>query len=153
GLAPGAEVRFRGMPVGEVRRIEIAPAGTHVDIQLRIREAHRATVRDGSSFWIARPRLSGALLSGLAVEDIGALLTPYVGYHTEGERGTPVPDGYRTAVSAERPEVEEAVPAAALVQEPDPRPAAGASDPSVRLVSVVYEVEERDWLSANDFEH
>lgn len=152
GLAPGAEVHLRGMPVGDVRRIELSPEGTHVLIHLRIRETFRRTVTEASAFWIARPRLSGALLSGLAVEDIGALLTPYVGYHTDGDRGTPVPDGYRVAVSDERPEVGTDVPQSALAPDPKAPGTETADAPAVRIVEIVYEVEERDWLSANDVE-
>lgn len=152
GLESGADVRLRGIRVGDVRRVELAADGSHVRVQLRIREAYRKTVTESAVFWIARPRLSGALLGGIAVEDIGALLAPFVGYHNDAARGTPVPDGYQVVASPDRPDVEETVPEEALdvpstVERPEP------TDPdAIRLVEIVYEVEERDWLSGNDVE-
>ena len=136
GLSAGAEVKLRGMPVGDVRRVELAVDGSHVAVDLRISEEFRGTVTDTSRFWIARPRLSGALLSGqFAVEDLSALLSPFVGYHTEGERGTPVPDGYRVAVSDERPEIGAEVPAAALEVDADSPVRPIIDGDAVRLVA------------------
>lgn len=150
GLDAGAAVQLRGMEVGDVRGVELAADGSHVRVHLRIREQYRKTVTDSTEFWIARPRLSGALLGGIAVEDIGALLTPYVGYYTEGERGAPVADGYHVIAAAGRPEIDPEVPAGAR-RAPPPSPRLDPRDPgAIRLVEVVYEVEERDWLSGND---
>jgi hypothetical protein len=152
GLTVGAAVQFRGLDVGDVRAIELAPDGGHVRVRLRIREEYRRTVTDRTAFWIARPRLSGALLGGMTVEDLGALLVPFVGYHTPGERGAPVPDGYQVIASGDRPETSDEVPAGA-VEAVEPRAAARpGGGAALRLVEIVYEVEERDWLSANDFE-
>ncbi len=151
GLDPGSPVRFRGVEVGDVRSIALAEDGSFVAVQLRIRQRYRRTVTERSEFWIARPRLSGALLRGIAVEDLTALLSPFVGYQTPEEAGVPVPDGYRAVASVDRPELHEPVTEKALSSLPPPDEDQSATEGGdVRLVEVIYEVEERDWLSPND---
>ncbi len=148
-LAPGARVLFRGMQTGELRSLALAADGTHVRMELRIRREQRHTVTDKTQFWVARPRLSGAFLTGLALEDAAALLSPFIGYHTEPGPGVPVADGHRAVASPERPEFKAGnVPAAALARSADatPPPAEG----EVRLVRVFYEAVERDWFSPDD---
>lgn len=153
GLHSGADVQLRGMTVGDVRSVELAADGSHVLINLRIHESYRKTVTDQTAFWVARPRLSGALLRGIAVEDIGALLSPYVGYHTDGLRGTPVPDGYRVAAAEDRPDIDLTIPGEALRIPPVATTLEVLDRDAIRIVEIVYEVEERDWFSANDVEH
>jgi hypothetical protein len=151
-LAPGAPVTFRGLTVGEVRSIRLAPKGTHVEIVLRIDRSHRATATDQSKFWIARPRLYGDVIRGLNVEDIGAALTPYVGYWTPLAKGVPLPEGARVRASDERPKEEFDVPADALRAGGQPsRPT--TRDSTLRVARVVYDAVERDALSANDPVH
>lgn len=148
-LVPGARVLFRGMQTGELRAMVLAGDGTHVRIELRIRRDHRHTVTDKTQFWVARPRLSGAFLTGLALEDAAALLSPFVGYHTEPGPGVPVADGHRAVALAERPEFKVgSVPVAALVGSGDAPPT--QADAEVRLVRVFYEAVERDWFSPDD---
>ncbi len=149
-LGVGAPVLFRGMQTGEVRAVQLATQGTHVEVDLRIDRRFRTTVTDKSEFWIARPRLSGALLRGISVDDIGALLNPFVAYHTEPGKGVPVADAYRVAAVPERPSHElTAVPAEAL-RRSDPAAVATDSAPRVRLVRITYEAIDVDWLSPND---
>lgn len=151
GIEVGAAVQFRGMNVGEVRAVELASAGTHVEIQVRIRDRYRPTVTDKTEFWIARPRVSGALLRGISVDDVGALLSPFVGYHTPTGRGVPVPDGYRVVANEERPDTsEDPVPEAAREQAAPVGPGVGGR--GLRIVEVVYECTEDDWLSPDDVE-
>ena len=149
GIEPGAEVQFRGMRVGEVRQVEMAAGGTHIEMLIRIRERYRATVTDKSEFWIARPRVSGALLRGISVEDVGALLTPFVGYHTLSGKGVPVPDGYRVVATQERPDTTtNEIPAGAREQV---QPNAGAGKAKgLRIVEIAYECTDEDWLSPDD---
>lgn len=151
GIETGAAVQFRGMTVGEIRAVELAAGGTHVELLLRIRDRYRHTVTDKSDFWIARPRVSGALLRGISVDDVGALLTPFIGYHTEPGRGVPVPDGYRVVTSIERPDTSnDDVPEAARGQLATV--AQGVGGRGLRIVEVVYECAEDDWLSPDDEE-
>ena len=159
GIAPGSDVRHRGVTVGEVRGVRLAPSGSHVEIDLRVRAAHRRTVSESSTeFWIARPRLSGALLSGLSVEDLSAVIEPFVSYRTWSLDGAPAPDGWRVIASDTAPEeADPEVPESALVRQRsgDGKPQlSDASDPErlaeLVVVEVVYEAVEEDWLSADD---
>lgn len=149
-LAPGARVVFRGVPTGELRSAKLAADGSHVQLELRIRREYRHTVTDRSQFWVARPRLSGALISGFALEDAAALLSPFIGYHTEPSAGVPVVDGHRAAALNERPDIRIGpVPANALAKartDATPSP----KDEGIRVVRVYYEAVERDFWSPDD---
>lgn len=148
GLRPGSAVIFRGMRTGDVRAVELAASGTHVEVTLRIARRHRQTVTDKSVFWVARPYVTGALFSGFTVADVSALLTPYVSYYGEPGRGVLVQDGYRAAALGARPAFEvDPVPGEALRQPPAAAPP--ATDGLV-LVRISYAAVERDLLSADD---
>ncbi|MGE3173279.1 MAG: MlaD family protein [Planctomycetota bacterium] len=148
GLKPGSPVLFRGTTTGDVRSIDLAEDGTHVEVQLRIANRFRRTVTDQSVFWVARPYVSGALLSGFTVSDVNALVQPFVSYFSDPGQGVPVEDGYRVAATSERPDRDNSpVPSAALVQR--------NAEPEVQrdhlvLVRVVYAAIERDTFSADD---
>lgn len=149
GLKPGSPVVFRGMQTGDVRRIDLAEDGTHVEVLLRIERGYRHTITDRTEFWIARPHVSGALFGGFTVTDMSALLSPFVSYYSPPSIGVPVEDGYRVAASASRPDVQpSAVPAAALKRGP-PRPGRPPDDALV-LVRIVYAAVELDTWSPND---
>ncbi|MGK0304010.1 MAG: hypothetical protein ACI89X_004913, partial [Planctomycetota bacterium] len=109
---------------------------------------HRQTVTDKSKFWVGRPNVSGALLSGFTVTDLSALLTPYVSYYGPPGKGVLVQDGYRTAAELSRPVFEiSAVPGKAVQQENTGKPAV---PDDVVLVRITYAAVERDILSADD---
>jgi hypothetical protein len=151
GLRPGSPVTFRGMRTGEVRAVELVAAGTHVTATIRVQRAYRRTVTDKAVFWVARPQLAGALFTGFRVEDVSALLAPFIAYHCEPNAGLPVDDGFRAVAQAERPDLEmAAVPAEALRQEGRKGPA--AADGFV-VVRVVYAATERDTMSPDDPVH
>lgn len=154
GLTVGSGVFHRGVRTGEVRRIELAPSGRWVNVELRIDRRYRPTVTDRSKFWIARPRITGALLRGdFALEDVGALLSPFVSYHTPAGGGLPVPDGYRTIAETERPPDDDAELERAMI-ETSPKKAVetkAASGPV--LVAVHYEAVEEDLTSPDDHVH
>src|SRR5262249_10349869 len=105
GLVPGSEVKFRGIKTGEVRGVELADDGSHVRVKLRIDQQHRRTVTTKTSFWVARPRLSGGLVRGMSVEDMSALLVPFVSYFTDSGAGVPAPDDYTVSAEVLRPEM------------------------------------------------
>lgn len=152
GLRPGSAVIFRGQQTGDVRGVELAPDGTHVVVRLRIARKHRQTVTDRCQFWVARPAVTGALLSGFTLTDVAALLSPYVSYYGEPGKGAPVVDGYRTAASAMRPTFEVSpVPGEALRQQPTANATAAPDD--VVVVRIVYDAVERDTWSADDPVH
>jgi hypothetical protein len=149
-LVPGAPVMFLGIQTGEVRAVRLAGGGTHVEVELRVRRAHRQTVTDRSQFWVARPRLSGALLTGLSLQDAAALLSPFIGYHTSPGDGVPVADGHRAAALPERPDVRiGSIPASALTKT-DAAAAADPVDDGIHLVRVFYQAVERDFWSPDD---
>jgi hypothetical protein len=148
GLRAGAPVIFRGMQTGDVRSVQLAPAGTHVEMTLRIARRHRQTVTDKTQFWVARPQLTGALFSGFTVTDVSALLTPYIGYYGEPGQGVLVQDGYRAAAVALRPSGEpSAVPGEALRQKAAP---ARAEPVTTIVVRITYAAIERDTFSPDD---
>jgi hypothetical protein len=147
-LKPGSAVIFRGVQTGDVRSVSLAASGTHVEVQLRIMREHRQTVTDKSKFWVGRPNVSGALLSGFTITDISALLTPYVSYYGAPGEGVLVQDGYRAAAELNRPSFEmTGVPNKALRQEATSHPP--VSD-DVVLVRITYAAIERDTFSADD---
>ncbi len=152
GVSAGLPVRFRGMKTGEVRQVRLAPAGTHVEIELRIAREWRATVTTESQFWIARPRVSFEVLGGFSMQDVGSLLSPFLGYWSPPGRGLPAPDGWRTRAVPDRPAgPEPEVPPSLLgdrIGESSEPAATGA-----QLVRVTYDAIERDWLSADDRVH
>ena len=65
GLKAGDVLRFRGIAIGEVTDVVLTPdlGRVSVKIQLEPKAAHVA--RRGSQFWIERPRISLARVSGL----------------------------------------------------------------------------------------
>jgi len=65
GLRPGDEVRFRGIRVGEVEDVTLTADadGTLVVASLRTHAGHIA--RQGTLFWIERPRVGPSGVSGL----------------------------------------------------------------------------------------
>lgn len=150
GLRPGSPVVHRGVATGDVRSVALAADGSHVEVALRIAREHRATVTDKAVFWIARPQLSGALLSGFTVQDAASLLSPFVGYHVEPGAGVLVPDGHRAAAAANRPDFELApVPASAVKSaRAVAKPATG--NDGVVVVRVVYAAVEKDTFSPDD---
>jgi hypothetical protein len=151
GLRPGSPVLFRGINTGDVRGIDLAKKGTHVEVRLRIARNHRQTVTDKSRFWVARPSLSGALFSGFTLTDVSAALVPYVSYYTEPGSGVPVEDGFRVRAEPSRPDLPIAeVPVDALAEQRSAPPP--VSDPLV-VVRIVYAAVEEDSLSSDDVIH
>ncbi|MEC7585038.1 MAG: MlaD family protein [Planctomycetota bacterium] len=148
GLKPGSPVVFRGMVTGDVRSVKLAEDGSHVVVQVRVKRTYRNTVTDESVFWVAQPYVSGALFTGFTVSDVTALLSPFVSYYSEPDKGLPVEDGFRVAASATRPDLEiDEVPGQALRM---PTTTKGTTNDPLVLVRVVYSAVEEDTWSAND---
>lgn len=57
GLAPGSEVRYRGIGVGVVRRVELTPDGDAVRVRLDLGPSGERFAREGARFWIVRPQI------------------------------------------------------------------------------------------------
>jgi len=75
GLAAGkTEVRCRSVNIGQVESIKLDPTDLTVKVNLRIRGEHIALVREASMFWVVRPRVTGAGISGLGTLLSGAYI-------------------------------------------------------------------------------
>jgi paraquat-inducible protein B len=75
GIRAGqAEVRYRGVPVGEVSAVELSEGQEHVVVTARLRRSGASIARDGSLFWIVRPELGPGSITGLTT----VLTGPYI---------------------------------------------------------------------------
>lgn len=81
GIEAGkTEVRCRSVNVGKVNRVELAPDLNSVLVYCTMDAGNEILLRKGTRFWVVRPRVSAADISGL-----GTLLT---GVYIELEPGT-----------------------------------------------------------------
>ncbi|HEY7648978.1 MAG TPA: MlaD family protein [Methylomirabilota bacterium] len=68
------EVRYRGVPVGQVDAVELSEDQQHVVVKARLRRSASTIAREGSMFWIVRPEVGIGTISGL-----GTVITgPYI---------------------------------------------------------------------------
>lgn len=65
GLAVGDTVRYRGISVGEVTFVELNDNADSVSVGVRLVGASRLLAREGTQFWIERPRLDLTEIRGL----------------------------------------------------------------------------------------
>jgi len=68
------EIRYRGVRIGEVTEIELSEDGEHVLVTARLRRSAASIARDGSVFWIVRPEVGPASITGLSTVFTG----PYI---------------------------------------------------------------------------
>ena len=67
GLRVGqTPVRYRGVQVGEVTGVYLAPDEKHAVVRMRLTRSGASLAREGSSFWIVRPRLGFGQITGLS---------------------------------------------------------------------------------------
>lgn len=65
GLEPGADVRYNGIAVGEVRSVELSPDAEGVVVRAALRQQARHLARAGARFWVVRPQLGVTGFAGL----------------------------------------------------------------------------------------
>jgi paraquat-inducible protein B len=65
GLRAGSPVRFRGVQVGEVVDMALAPSATEILVRVDLIQGASQLARTGSLFWIERPQVGLAAVSGL----------------------------------------------------------------------------------------
>jgi len=66
GLRPGqTPVRYRGVPVGEVTRIELSRDHQQVLVRARLQLSAAGIAREGARFWIVRPQVGWGNVTGL----------------------------------------------------------------------------------------
>ncbi len=65
GIKPEDDVRFRGIVVGQVEDVALRDDLQGIDVKIRLHPDAASMARKGSQFWIERPQLSLARMSGL----------------------------------------------------------------------------------------
>lgn len=75
GLKPGqSEIRYRGVPVGEVTGLALSADNAYVIVSARLRRDDRDIARTGAVFWVVRPEVGIETVRGL-----GTVITgPYI---------------------------------------------------------------------------
>ncbi|MGH7384926.1 MAG: intermembrane transport protein PqiB [Candidatus Rokuibacteriota bacterium] len=68
------EVRYRGVPVGQVTAVELSRRREHVLVKARLRRSAASLAREGSLFWIVRPEVGFGTVRGLSTVITG----PYI---------------------------------------------------------------------------
>ena len=68
------EIRYRGVPIGEVRQIDLSDDHRRVVVSARLRHSAASIAREGSVFWIVRPQVGPASITGLST----VLTGPYI---------------------------------------------------------------------------
>jgi paraquat-inducible protein B len=89
GIRVNTPVNYRGVEVGMVHRIELAPNSTSADIHILIRSRYAGLVREGSAFWNASGvHATGGILKGLEVEldSLRTLVTGSIEFATPSEK-------------------------------------------------------------------
>lgn len=68
-LRPNSPVYYRGIEVGAVQKLELAPNGASADATVLIRSRYASLVREGSAFWNSSGlTVRGGILQGVEVE-------------------------------------------------------------------------------------
>ena len=96
GVRVNTPVNFRGVEVGLVQRIELAPNSTSADIHVLIHSRYANLVRAGSAFWnTSGVSASGGILKGieLELESLRTLYTGAIEFATPSEKAPRVKPG------------------------------------------------------------
>ena len=96
GVRVNTPVNFRGVEVGTVQKIELAPNSASADIHVLIPSRYAGLVRAGSAFWNASGvSASGGLLKGieLELESLRTLYTGSIEFATPSEKAPRVKPG------------------------------------------------------------
>jgi paraquat-inducible protein B len=113
GLKDGkTEIKCRNVSIGMVETIRLTD-DLEVDVMIRIKPEHLHLIREDSRFWVERPRIEGATISGLGTLVSGAFIQLDPGIGEEGSRsfaGLETPpltprtvEGLRLILTAEQP--------------------------------------------------
>ena len=67
GLRVGqTPLRYRGVQVGEVTRVSLSSDHSHALVRIRLVKSAEGLAREGSTFWIVRPRVGFGQITGLS---------------------------------------------------------------------------------------
>lgn len=113
GIKEGkTEVKCRNVNIGMVENIRLTD-DLEVEVEVRVKPSHLHLIRKDSRFWVERPRIEGASISGLGTLISGAFLQLDPGIGEEGVReftGLETPpltprtvEGLRLTLTAEQP--------------------------------------------------
>ncbi len=91
GLKTGADIKYRGIQVGSVRRVDIEDDGAHAVILMTIATDKARLVRNNSQFWIVTPRFHGISSGVSGLETL--VRDSYVSFSTPQPLGEPLPSG------------------------------------------------------------
>jgi paraquat-inducible protein B len=66
GVKPGqTPIQYRGVPVGEVTAVELGANGKYAVVKARLRRSAVSISREGTRFWIVRPKVGLSDITGL----------------------------------------------------------------------------------------
>lgn len=66
GLKIGqTQIKYRGVPIGEVTEFELSDDHQHVRVTARLRRSAASIAREGTVFWIVRPEVGAGSITGL----------------------------------------------------------------------------------------
>ncbi|MEX2221948.1 MAG: MlaD family protein [Candidatus Rokuibacteriota bacterium] len=68
------ELRYRGVPIGEVTAIELSRKREYVLVKTRLRRSAASLAREGSLFWIVRPEVGFGSVRGLSTVISGSYM-------------------------------------------------------------------------------
>jgi len=80
GVPVGGNVRHKGVTVGEVLSVGVAPDDSGVVMELAVAGAFAHTLRESSRFWIVHPRFGGLAEGATGLDTL--IKDPYVEYDT-----------------------------------------------------------------------
>ena len=114
GLRVGqTPLKFRGVSIGEVSRVELSPDQKHVVVRARLARSAASIAREGSTFWIVRPQVGWGNVTGLSTVLSGPEIQVLPGktdaeakHEFKGQDSAPVgleTAGLKLVLRAERP--------------------------------------------------
>ncbi|TWC30181.1 paraquat-inducible protein B [Pseudomonas sp. SJZ079] len=111
GLSPGTAIRYKGLEVGKVERIELTEDLQALLLHARITQASQQIARSGTQFWVVKPELSltrvdnletlvsGQYLEVLPADKLSAKQTEFIALAQPPNKAAPSP-GLRLVLSA-----------------------------------------------------
>ncbi|GCE90647.1 intermembrane transport protein PqiB [Komagataeibacter diospyri] len=101
GLTSGqTEVKNKSVPLGTVDSIRLSDDLHHVEVAVRMTSSAARTLTDHARFWVVRPRINGASVTGLETVMSGAYIAMDAGepggHYTTHFKGLESPPGVRS---------------------------------------------------------
>lgn len=95
-IRPNTPVYYRGVEVGLVQKVDLAPNSTSADVHILIFERYAGLVREGSAFWdTSGVNVKGGILKGVEVqiESLRAIATGGIEFATPSAKAARVKPG------------------------------------------------------------